>query len=162
MLRRYEKILKRNIRRTKAFRKGNKIKIISISSNTLNFCMGIIDKLNKKYDLQLHLEITKYDKLEDIKFEPSIMIIPIEAIILSYLIYTYTKDVKYLNLFKYQENNLVYNLSEFYISKYMKSRPVFFTSSYRKLLDFIYDIIGKKEKYANSLSNFFSYLKKFY
>jgi len=162
MLERYEKILKRNIRNIKEFKKNKNINIITLESNTSDFSINLIEKLNKKYKLGLSLNIKTYKNIEDISLENnSIVVIPLEAVFLSYLIYTYTRESMYLEIFKF-EKNITYNVSEFYLSKYLNRSPKHFTQKYKLLLDFIYDTMGKNEKYANSLSNFLSYLRKYY
>jgi len=162
MLERYERILKRNIRNIKEFKKSKNINIITLYSNTSDFSISLLDRLNKKYKLNLNLNIKSYKNIEDISLENnSIIIIPLEAVFLSYLIYIYTKENKYLDIFKF-EKNIVHNISEFYLSKYLNKDPKFFTQKYKLLLDFIYDVMRKNEKYANSLPNFLSYLRKYY
>jgi len=162
MLDKYEKILKRNIRRVREFKKNKEIKIIALESNTSNFTLNLIEKLNKKYNLNLKLNITTYKNIEEISIEKeSIAVIPLEAVFLSYLIYTYTNERKYLKIFKF-EKNISFNISEFYISKHLNKEPKIFTTNYKLILDFIYDIMKRNEKYANSLPNFLSYLRKYY
>jgi len=162
MLERYEKILKRNIRNVKEFKKNRDINIVTLESNTSDFSISLIKRLDKKYNLQLNLNIKTYENVEDVFLDNnSIAIIPLEAVFLSYLIYTYTNEGKYLEIFKF-EKNIAHNLSEFYLSKYLNKRPKYFTQKYKMLLDFIYNIIEKNEKYTNSLSNFLSYLRKYY
>jgi len=162
MLSRYEKILKRNIRRVKEFKKNKEIKIIALESNTSEFALNLIERLNKKYNLNLKLDMTTYKNIEEISIEKeSIAVIPLEATFLSYLIYTYTNEKRYLEIFKF-EKNISFNISEFYISKYLNKEPKIFTSDYKLILDFIYDIMKKNEKYANSLPNFLLYLRKYY
>jgi len=162
MIDKYERILKRNIRRVEEFRKNKNIKITVLESNTSDFALNLIEKLNKKHNLNLKLNIKTYKNIEEVFIEKdSIAVIPLEAIFLSYLIYTYTNERKYLEIFKF-EKNISFNISEFYISKYLNKEPRIFTTNYKPLLDFIYDIMKRNEKYESSLPNFLSYLRKYY
>ncbi|MGC9132822.1 MAG: hypothetical protein ACP5GJ_00205 [Nanopusillaceae archaeon] len=161
----YEKYTKREIRLSKKFKKNSEINIIALESNTKDFALNIIKNIDKKFNMNFKINLKTYKKIEEIELtKDSILILPIEGIFLSFLIYNYNKDEKYKYFIKKKNEffyNIGYNISEYYISKNINKEPFFFTE-YKDLLKFIYDIISLKEKYVFGLKNILDYFSKYY
>jgi hypothetical protein len=51
----YEKLTKREIRNSKKFKKDSNINIIALESNTKDFVLDIINKIDKKFNMDLKL-----------------------------------------------------------------------------------------------------------
>jgi len=163
MIEKYRRKIKRNIRKTKLFKKGNKIRIAALLSNTRDFSIDLIKKVNEKHNLNLKIETIEYKNLEEFSFDNAdIIIVPLEGVFLSFLLYSYIKEPIFLKIFKSIDVNITYNISELYISKYLKKNPSMFSLKYREILEFVYRIMERNEKYVSSLSNFLSYFRKYY
>ncbi|BBL45871.1 hypothetical protein MJ1_0730 [Nanobdella aerobiophila] len=162
----YEKYLKSEIRKSKKFKKNNTINIISVKSNTKNFSIDILNKLNNKHNIGYKIILKEYNNIEDIILEKdSIIILPIEGVFLSFLIYNYNKEEKYKYLITKNNEyifNIGYDISEYYISKINNLEPVFFTEKYKNILKFIYDTVSLKEKYVFGIKNTLEYLSRYY
>ncbi|MGC9079708.1 MAG: hypothetical protein ACP5G1_03160 [Nanopusillaceae archaeon] len=162
----YEKLLKREIRLSKKFKKDNKIDIICLESNSKDFSLNIIKNIDRKFNMNFKLNIKSYKYIEDIELiNDSILILPIEGVFLSFLIYNYNKEEKYKYFISKKNEffyNIGYSLSEFYISKYLKKEPYVFTKEYEDLLKFIYDIVSSKEKFVFGIKDILEYLSKYY
>jgi hypothetical protein len=161
----YEKLTKREIRNSKKFKKNSNINIIALESNTKDFVLDIINKIDKKYNMEFKINLNIYKKIEEIEIkENSILILPIEGVFLSFLLYNYKKEEKYKYLIQKKNKyfyNIAYNVSEYYISKYLNKEPYIFTD-YKDMLNFIYEIISMKEKYVFGIKNILDYLSKYY
>jgi len=161
----YEKLTKREIRNSKKFKKNSNINIIALESNTKDFVLDIINKIDKKFNMRFKINLNIYKKIEEIEIkENSILILPIEGVFLSFLLYNYKKEEKYKYLIQKNNKyfyNIGYNVSEYYISKYLNKEPYIFTY-YKDMLNFIYEIISTKEKYVFGIKNILDYLSKYY
>lgn len=164
MIRYYEKIIKREIRKTKRFRKNSTIKIIGLASNVYNFSIDLIRKISERNNLNLKIIENLYENLTDIMLEENaILIIPLEGVFLSYIIYLLNQDKKYYDLFKkYRNLNIGYKISEFLLSKYTKKDPFRIDEKYYFFIDFLYKVFEKNEKYALSLGKFMEHIEKYY
>ncbi|MFZ8800771.1 MAG: hypothetical protein ACO2ON_01140 [Candidatus Nanopusillus sp.] len=161
----YEKLTKKEIRISKKFKKNSNINIIALESNTKDFVLDIINKIDKKFNMEFKINLNIYRKIEEIEIkENSILILPIEGVFLSFLSYNYKKEEKYKYLIQKNNKyfyNIGYNISEYYISKYLNKKPYIFTD-YKDMLNFIYEIISMKEKYVFGIKNILDYLSKYY
>ncbi|MEM1688209.1 MAG: hypothetical protein QXI77_02345 [Nanopusillaceae archaeon] len=164
MIKYYEKVIKREIRGTKRFRKDSYIKIIGVSSNVYDFSIQIIEKISKKYNLNIKIDKIIYKNLTDIELEENVIfIIPLEGVFLSYLLYNVNNDEKYYFIFKkYKNLNISYKVSEYVLSKYINKIPCSIDKRYYKIIEFIYKLFEKNEKYAISLGKFLDYIEKYY
>lgn len=164
MIRYYEKVIKREIRRTRRFRKNSYIKIIGILSNVYDFSMQIIEKISKKHNLNIKIDKIIYENLTDVKLEENaIFIIPLEGVFLSYLLYNVNNNEKYYFIFKkYKNLNICYKVSEYVLSKYINKIPYSIDKTYNKIIEFMYKLFEKNEKYAISLGKFLDYIEKYY
>ncbi|MEM0379372.1 MAG: hypothetical protein QW038_00465 [Nanopusillaceae archaeon] len=164
MIKYYERIIKREIRKTKKFRKNNIVRIVGIKSNTYDFSMNIIKKISEKYSLNLKIDENVYKNLGDLELkEDSILIIPLEGVFLSYIIYkTENIDRFYLIFKKYKPLNICYRVSEFVLSKYLNKKPYKIDEKYFKIIEFMYKIFEKNEKYAIAVGKFLDYIEKYY
>lgn len=165
MIKYFEKILKREIRNTKKFKRNSTIKIIGISSNTYDFSISLIKKISKKYNLNIKIIEEKYNSLEEIElYKDSILIIPLEGVFLSFLLYNFKKEEKYYFLFKKEKDfqNISYKISEYLISHYLNKIPSIIDNKYSEIIDMIYSLIKRNKKYAISLGNFLDYIQKYY
>ena len=126
----YEKLTKREIRISKKFKKNSNINIIALESNTKDFVLDIINKIDKKFNMGFKINLNIYRKIEKIEIkENSILILPIEGVFLSFLLYNYKKEEKYKYLIQKSNKyfyNIGYNISEYIIKnlitvyKYLK------------------------------------------
>jgi len=161
----YEKLTRREIRNSKKFKKYSNINIIALESNTRDFVLDIINKIDKKFNMEFKINLNIYKKIEEIEIkENSILILPIEGVFLSFLLYNYKKEEKYKYLIQKNNKyfyNIGYNISEYYISKYLNKQPQIFTD-YKDMLNFIYETISMKEKYVSGIKNILDYLSKYY
>ena len=161
----YEKLTRREIRNSKKFKKDSNINIIALESNTRDFVLDIINKIDKKFNMEFKINLNIYKKIEEIEIkENSILILPIEGVFLSFLLYNYKKEEKYKYLIQKNNKyfyNIGYNISEYYISKYLNKQPQIFTD-YKDMLNFIYETISMKEKYVSGIKNILDYLSKYY
>jgi len=161
----YERLTKREIRNSKKFKRNSNVNIIALESNTKDFVLDIINKIDKKFNMGFKINLNIYKKIEEIEIkENSILILPIEGVFLSFLLYNYKKEEKYKYLIQKKNKyfyNIAYNISEYYISKYLNKEPYIFTD-YKDMLNFIYEIISMKEKYVFGIKNILDYLSKYY
>ncbi|BFI73295.1 hypothetical protein YN1_2820 [Nanoarchaeota archaeon] len=161
----YEKYTKREIRLSKMFKRNKEINIITVESNTKDFVMNIINNIDKKFNMNFKINLNMYKKIEEIELlKDSVLIIPIEGVFLSFLLYNYLKDEKYKYFISKKNKyfyNIGYNVSELYISKIYNKEPYFFTEN-KDMLKFIYDILSLKEKYVFGLKNMLEYFSKYY
>ena len=161
----YEKLTRGEIRNSKKFKKDSNINIIALESNTRDFVLDIINKIDKKFNMEFKINLNIYKKIEEIEIkENSILILPIEGVFLSFLLYNYKKEEKYKYLIQKNNKyfyNIGYNISEYYISKYLNKQPQIFTD-YKDMLNFIYETISMKEKYVSGIKNILDYLSKYY
>ncbi len=162
----YERYVKRDIRNSKKFKRSEEINIIALRSNSKDFVIDIIKKIDKKNNMNFKLNIQEYKYIEDVPIKDDIIyIIPIEAVFLSFLVYNYIskENYKYLIKKKFKNSyNIAYNVSEYYISKINNKKEYYFTREYADILSFIYKIISLKEKYVFGMKNFLEYFSKYY
>jgi|GEM_PF-1673503 len=165
IIKRYEKIIKRKIRESKLFKKNNIVNIIGIESNTLKFFLEIINKINNKFNLNLQINIEVYKNLEDINInnkERIVLVIPIEGIFFYFLLYFLEKKQNLpINEKSNKYFNITYYVSEYHLSKSLNKIPKLNTNK-KEILDFIYSIISRNEKYSSSLARSINYLIKFF
>ena len=164
MLERYKKIVKRKIRESRQFKKNRTIKVIGVTSNTFDFTIDIIRTINKKYNLNLKLDLKKYECIEDINLkekEYTLLIIPAEAIITSFILdfAGISNEYKWLVYEKTQNYfNITYWVSEYYISRYLNKEPKRMFRSYQQVESFVYYSISRNEKHISATLRMISYL----
>jgi len=167
MLERYKKLIKRKIRESRQFKKDKSIKIVGISSNTFDFTIDIIKTVDRKHNLNLMLDLEEYEYIEDINLkekEGTILIIPAEAIITSFILDFADISSKYKWLiYEKTQNyfNIAYWISEYYISKYLNKKPKGMFRSYRQIESFVSSSISKNEKHVSATLRMISYLSNY-
>lgn len=149
---RFEKILKREIRNSGLF-DDEEINIIGVKSNTLGFSFNLIKSIIEKDKLDKKINLYEYNNISEIKFlnKKSMLVLPIEGVFLSFLIYFYKRDDKFKIFIKKDTEyfyNIAYKISEYYLS----NKETIFEQSYYNLNLFVYDLIKIKEKYFSGLS----------
>ena len=69
---------KREIRISKKFKRNSNINIIALESNTKDFVLDIINKIDKKFNIGFKINLNIYKKVEEIEIkENSILILPV-------------------------------------------------------------------------------------
>ncbi|HIP66764.1 MAG TPA: hypothetical protein EYH09_01395 [Candidatus Nanopusillus sp.] len=167
MLERFKKLIKRKIRESQKFKKNKLIKIVGISSNTLDFIIDIIRTINNKYKLNLELDLERYKYIEEVVLKEdgyTLLVIPAEAVITSFILdfADISNDYRWLIYEKTKKYfNVAYWVSEYYISKYLNKDPKRMFKSYRQVENFVYFSISRNEKHINATLRIISYLSNF-